>query len=270
MTSATEEIYLWPGEVAPGLEGATQIERDGESPFVGIVRYNVTRPRLNVVRPSGPSSGAAAIICPGGGFHFLTMDNEGTDLATLLAAEGVTCFVLSYRLIATPADPEQAKAETMAAFLDGANKIAPFSAPIMPDGPQAVRIVRQRSAEFGIDPNRISMIGFSAGALLTATTILGGPVDARPNAAAIVYLPGLPPHTAPADAPPLFVVAAVNDQIAVTGNEDLYRSWRNVNRPVEMHLFEKGGHGFGVRRQGTPSDVWPQLFISWLRTHAML
>jgi acetyl esterase/lipase len=269
-----EELLLWPDGAPSNIArttGPKPDERMGPSPFGGIVRYNVTVPKLEVRRPlPGTESGAAAIICPGGGFHFLTMDNEGHDLADRLVERGVICFVLSYRLIETPADSEQAEAATMAAFFDGANKIDPFISDLLLDATQAVQIVRSHAPAFGFDPTQVAMIGFSAGARITATAMLDPEAHSRPNLAAIVYLPTMPAHTVPPDAPPLFIAAAMDDQIATTGNEQLFASWRSAGRPVELHLFERGGHGFGVRHQDLSSDRWTDLFIGWLGSHGYL
>jgi acetyl esterase/lipase len=267
------EILLWP-EGLPSSSGRSQnppVERMGPSPFGGMVRYNVTVPKLEVRQPTaGTESGSAAIICPGGGFHFLTMDDEGHGLADQLVERGVTCFVLSYRLIETPADADKAEAQTMAAFFDGVNKIDPFIADLLPDAAQSVRVVRSKADEFGFDPERIAMIGFSAGARMTAGAMLDPEARNRPNLAAIVYLPTMPAHTVPPDAPPLFITAAMDDQIATNGNEQLCASWRSAGRPVELHLFERGGHGFGVRQQGLPSDRWTDLLIGWLGSYGYL
>lgn len=216
------------------------------------------------------ANGTAAIICPGGGFHFLTMDNEGFDLADILVARGVTCAVLSYRLIATPDNPEEAKEATFAAFLDGPNRIDPFVEPLLSDGPEGVRTLRSHATALDVDPARIAMVGFSAGARITATAALDPSDGSRPDLAAIVYLPTMAAHSVPADAPPLFVVAAADDQIGTAGNEQLYASWRAAGRPAEMHLFERGGHGFGVRPQGLPSDAWTGLLTGWLASYGYL
>jgi acetyl esterase/lipase len=269
------EILLWSEGLPSSIRRSSNsplppVERMGPSPFGGTVRYNVTVPKLEVRRAVGTNSGSAAIICPGGGFHFLTMDNEGHDLADRLTQHGVTCFVLSYRLIETPADAKLAEAATMTAFLDGVNKIDPFVPDLLPDATQAVRVVRSLASEFGFDRDHISMIGFSAGARMTAAAMLDPVAHNRPNLAGIVYLPNIPAHTVAPDAPPLFVVAAMDDQIATLGNEQLFVSWRNAGRPVELHLFERGGHGFGVRKQGLPSDRWTDLLVEWLGSYGYL
>jgi acetyl esterase/lipase len=276
------ELLLWPDGAPPNARtnetnntndtsGPTPDERMGPSPFGGVVRYNVTIPKLEVRRPlPGTESGGAAIICPGGGFHFLTMDNEGHDLADRLVEHGITCFVLSYRMIETPANSDQAQANTLAAFADGANKIDPFISDLLLDATQAVRVVRSQATAFSFDPTRIAMIGFSAGARITATAMLDPDAHSRPNHGAIVYLPTMPAHTVPPDAPPLFIAAAMDDQIATTGNEQLFASWRVAGRPVELHLFERGGHGFGVGPQGLPSDRWTDLLIGWLGSYGYL
>jgi acetyl esterase/lipase len=231
-----------------------------------IVRYNVTVPRLSVVAPpAGLANGTAAVICPGGGFHFLSMETEGFGLARQLAALGVTCFVLTYRLIETPANQDEAVSAVWSAFTDIDGGIEPHVEAILPDGTQAIRLVRERAAEFGIASDRIVMIGFSAGGRLTASTVLEAPADARPNAAAVFYLPMLGTDVvAASDAPPLFILAASDDQLGTTGNEELYRLWRTAGRPVEFHMYAAGGHGFGTRAQNLPVDTWPTRLIDWL------
>ena len=176
--TASQTFAIWPG-VAPGSERATQVETISRFPGAGFeVVRNVTRPTLEVFRPEpGKATGAAIVIAPGGGFRYLTMQAEGADVARALTAHGVTVFVLKYRTLETPADDGQHWREFFvfmagAARSNGAFNLDEASVQGVADGVQALRLVRQRAAEFQIDPARVGMIGFSAGARVTAGALL--------------------------------------------------------------------------------------------------
>lgn len=227
------------------------------------------------------ANGTAVIVAPGGGFRSLSMENEGWDVAKALAAKGVAAFVLKYRLNQTPADlaeSERAMAQMVGAMT---RRPAPAAATPPPSGspfgniqPQiddaraAFALVRKRAAEWKVDPNRIGMVGFSAGAMLTMATTLAG-VDAKPAFIGNVY-GGLNPVTVPADAPPLFIALAADDPLFPAAQWGLIDSWRAAKRPVEFHLYEQGGHGFGMYPKETTSTGWFNAFTSWMTMHGFI
>jgi acetyl esterase/lipase len=263
--SQNEEIFLWP-DGAPGSQDWTQVEEETILPPSLPVVRNVTRPRLTVY-PADPAKarGTGLIICPGGAWHFLAIAHEGTAVARWLAEHGITAFILRYRLIRT----EERFAEEIQANMADRAKMFRLLEPILPltsaDGQQAVRLVRQRAAEWGIQPNRVGMMGFSAGGYLTASVALDNPPESRPDFAAPIYPAVFEAVTAPADAPPLFLLCANDDDMATTGCQHLYTAWKAVGRPVELHIYAQGGHGFGMNQLGLPSDTWIERFFDWLQ-----
>src|SRR6478672_11411021 len=185
-------IPLWP-DGAPGSEGWAQQEQETLAPPpIGIrVVRNVTQPSLTAFLPDpAAATGAAVIICPGGAFHFLAIEHEGTEVAQWLNARGVAAFVLRYRLIETPVD-DGALSQYMHQNLTDRDRFRQLMQVLRPlivaDGLQAVRLVRRRAAEWGIAPNRIGIMGFSAGGHLTTGVALGYDVDSRPDFAAPIY-----------------------------------------------------------------------------------
>jgi acetyl esterase/lipase len=238
---------------------------------------NVTVATLTPFLPDpARASGAAVVVAPGGGFRTLSMENEGWDVARALAERGVAAFVLKYRLIQTPADMagfERSMREMFSATAARPPRPDPEKAmaglaPQIADARAAFALIRKRSAEWHVDPRRIGMVGFSAGAMLTmATTLAGG--DAKPAFIGIIYGP-LAPVTVPVDAPPLFIALAADDPFFANGGYGLVDSWRAAKRPVEFHLYEQGGHGFGMYPKETTSTGWFDAFVRWIGMHGML
>lgn len=259
-------IRLYPG-VAPGSEGATQVELWEQSADGRRVR-NVTEPVLIPVLPAaGRANGTAVIVAPGGAFRLLAMDKEGLTLATWLAQQGVSAYVLKYRLVATPAAREDLIREMQKGMAAG----TPISTPpqAIDDGRRALKLVRENAARWGLRSDRIGMIGFSAGAMTTLEVVLGPDAATRPDFAAMLYGP-MGARPVPGDAPPLFVALAADDRLFANGDFGLVSSWQKAGRPVELHMFEQGGHGFGMSKKGLGSDLWPEQFMAWLRTRGLV
>ena len=263
-------------EIGTGpLPGATNSEawhRQYGSQFA----RNVTMATLTPFLPDpAKASGAAVVIAPGGGFRTLSMENEGWNVARALAEKGVAAFVLKYRLIQTPADMpgferlmrEMFSATARPPHPDPEKAMADL-APQIADARAAFALIRKRSAEWHVDPNRIGMVGFSAGAMLTMATTLVGE-DAKPAFIGNIYGP-LAPVTVPAEAPPLFIALAADDPFFANGGYGLIDSWKAAKRPVEFHLYEQGGHGFGMYPKETTSTGWFDAFVRWLGMHGML
>lgn len=285
----TETIDLWPGR-APGaparLPVETVKERSKDPAYNDRYVFGISRPRMAVFRPARPNGGAV-LITPGGGYNWVVIDKEGYEMARLLAARGITAFVLFYRL------PHEGWA----------------SGPDTPlaDAQRAMRLVRHRAARYGVDRKRVCAMGFSAGGHLCADLMtrfdarVYAPVDAadrlsaRPDLAAPIYpvvsmtLPiahaasrknlvgenaspdrerAHSPHlNVPADAPPTFLLHAEDDASVVVENSLLLRAALLARKvPVETHLFADGGHGFGLRlARGKTVEGWQDLFFAWAR-----
>ena len=256
------------------LPGATAPE-SWHRQYNSVFARNVTVATLTpFVPPAGKATGAAVIVAPGGGFRTLSMENEGWDVAKALAAKGVAAFVLKYRLVQTPADMAGFE-RSMAEMFSGTAKRPPAPkdpaveyASQIADARAAFALVRARAKTWHVDTDRVGMVGFSAGAMLTMSTALYGQ-DAKPAFIGNIYGP-LTAVTVPADAPPLFIALSADDPFFGKGGYGLIDSWRAARRPVEFHLFEQGGHGFGMYRKATTSTGWFDSFTRWLGMHGYL
>lgn len=274
-------IPIWPG-AAPGSENWTQKETEFQSPENEPWLRNVVRPTLTVyLPPKEEANGTAVIVCPGGAFLFLAWTHEGAQVAEWLSERGIAAFVLKYRLIdtgVTQEDYQNKSREVMARRTapDGTRLPGPPSemAADIPlaaeDGRQAVRYVREHAAEFGVNPQRIGIMGFSAGGVVTDEVALHHDAASRPDFAAPIYAPVFGEVTAPADAPPLFIACANDDPISNQAALKLAAAWQAARRPVEVHIYSKGGHGFGMHKKGLPSDHWIDRFGDWLEAQGLL
>ena len=256
------------------LPTAEKVDREVWHPS-DMGRYavrNVTRPTLTVFQPIGKALPASVIIAPGGAFLGLEMDKEGWEVARWFANHGVTAFVLKYRTLPTPADQKVFVAEL--GKMIGGQKAAfapPADTPAeaLADGIAALRHVRASSARYGIDPERVGFMGFSAGGFLTRGVVEKGGAD-RPDFAAPIY-PNMGPMTVPADAPPMFVAIAADDfLLARQRGLPLIENYRSAGKSIEFHLFSAGGHGFGAGPAGSPEEGWLELLYRWMRTQGFL
>ena len=256
-------IHLWPG-AAPGSESWEQVESEVTVPWGAVVR-NVTQPSLTVY-PAARPNGAAVIVAPGGAWHFLAIHHEGWQVAEWLAGHGITAFVLKYRLLRTGDNMDQQVGAFMA---DPAVREAALAAhrPLgLADGQQAVRMVRQRCGEWGVDPHQIGFMGFSAGGELTTLLATNYTPDCRPDFVAPIYPAVFGQVQAASDAPPLFLCCAADDEMAARSSLLLYQAWKAAHRPVEMHIYGAGSHGFGMRTLGLPCDTWIERCADWLKS----
>jgi acetyl esterase/lipase len=247
-------------------------EEAWHSQYGSMFARNVSVATLTPFLPEkSKATGAAVIVAPGGGFRTLSMENEGWNVAKELVKKGVAAFVLKYRLNPTPADMEGFEASMRQMFSGAApRRPAPQDpalalAPQVADAAAAFALVRSRAKEWNVDPAKVGMIGFSAGAMLTLSTTLYGK-DVNPAFIGNVYGP-LGEVKAPANAPPLFIALAADDPFFARAGFGLIESWKAVKRPVEFHLYEQGGHGFGMYPKDTTSTGWFESFVSWLRMH---
>lgn len=267
-----EILSLWPGG-APGSEHWTHQEKDHvfTEPWPHRITRNVTNPTLAVYLPEpDAATGTGLIVCPGGAHHFLAVDHEGDAVARWLTARGIAAFVLKYRVIQTP-DDDAEFLEARANIRERLQKYLPAHWPLaLADGQQAVRLVRQRAADWGLRPDRIGIMGFSAGAHLATGVALAGDPSSRVDFVAPIYGALWENLVVPEDAPPLFTAVASDDPIAVKPCLALYSAWHAAGRPAEIHCYSRGGHGFGMVRQGLPSDGWIERFGEWLEAQGLV
>ena len=273
--NATREIPTPPQPGAIPLRArvaGTVSSEQWEQPVVGgrSVR-NVTEPTLTPFLPDpAKATGAAVIVAPGGGFYSLSIDDEGYHVARWLADHGVAAFVLKYRPDPTPRDVTgytAAVIKRVTAIAKGGRFETP--APALEDASAAVRLVRSRATEWGVDPTRVGFLGFSAGAITALSVGLTDDKTARPDFIAPIYGP-MWARPVPADAPPMFVAIALDDPIFSTGKSfELIDSWRGARRPVEAHLYERGGHGFGLGKSAA-TKLWADEFYAWMQDRGLL
>ena len=248
-------IRVWPG-VAPGSEHWTQKERVIENTPVGTVVFNVVTPTLTAFLPErSKATGTGIIIAPGGAFVALATSLEGDELARWLAARGIAAFLLKYRII------EKNFEGVPQLDMDTAGRYG------IADGIQAIKVVRQRAKQFGISSHRVGFIGFSAGAMVASATVLQSDALARPNFAAMIYgapFGVMPPI--PSKLPPLFLAWAQDDKVALDPILRFRDALTRAGIKPELHVYSAGGHGFGMKKQGTTSDHWVDDFYNWLRS----
>lgn len=227
---------------------------------------NVSRPSLTAFLPDpGTATGTSVVIAPGGAYHFLAFEHEGTQVAEWLNERGIAAFLLKYRLVQTGDDFPQVVGKNLGSPETRASTVEPVMPLILADGCRAVKVVRQRAADWGLDPRKVGMMGFSAGGMATLSVALHARGDSRPDFAAPIY--SAPPleGPVPGNAAPLFLACAADDDMASAVSLQYYTAWRIARRPVELHIYAKGGHGFGMTKLGLPSDGWIERFGEWLK-----
>jgi acetyl esterase/lipase len=299
MTTDEFEIPIWPG-IAPGSAGSTLVEEYHDRPITNGTDVSrdrsvsgVTKPMLTVYLPTRQqATGAAVVICPGGGFSHLAIDKEGHDVARWLQSHGIAGVVVKYRL------PD---ADVGLYVPDGS----------IPDMQRAIRIVRHNAGKWNINPERIGVMGFSAGGYLAAaagtlfdkgnpkTDDTIGRVSCRPDFIVPIYplislvLQGNRPAglfrrmlgdnlndiliskysletRVTSQTPPTFLVHAHDDGLSVEHSICFYLALRKAEVPVELHIYSKGGHGFGMRQRGWPISTWRERWLEWMRAEGFL
>jgi acetyl esterase/lipase len=272
--AAQDVIPLYPG-TPPGSTKENYPEKEYFSKTWNTeVVANVTNPTLTIFKPSPElKNGTAIVICPGGGFMALSINSEGIDVAKYLAERGITAFVLKYRLAHTGEDATQ----EFAAMLGEKQKFGELLAKVVPlsiaDGLAAVTYVRQHASDWGVSPDRVGIIGFSAGGTVAAGVAFHYAPEGRPAFVAPIYGAAsmLKDAPVPANAPPMFVVAATDDQLGLAPESvALYEKWAAAKKSAELHMYAKGGHGFGMRKQNLPTDHWIDRFADWLQLQGLL
>lgn len=251
-TLGAQTLNVWPG-VAPGSEHWTQQERTIENTPVGTVVFNVVTPTITAFLPDpARATGTGMIVAPGGGFVALAITQEG-DAARWLQQHGIAAFLLKYRIV-------EKKFEGIPPMdMDTAGRYG------IADGIQALKVVRQHAREWGVDPHRIGFIGFSAGAMVASGALLQPDAASRPDFAALIYggpfgvMPPIPPSL-----PPIFMAWAKDDDVALAPTVRFHDALVKAGAKPDTHVYDTGGHGFGMRKQGKASDRWIDDFRAWL------
>ena len=277
------QMPIWPGAApdARPFTGPETLKNTGSASLVGGRSWtyinNVSRPTMTVYSPKGQNSGVAVVVFPGGGYQILAIDLEGTEVCDWLTSKGITCVLLKYRV------PGERNLPKSGAY--------PDSPEALEDAQRTVGLVRFHAAEWHVDPNKIGVLGFSAGGHMVAAMSvhfeqrLYPAVDAadkescRPDFAVALY----PGHLSLAhnsfalnpdirthitrQTPPTFLLQNEDDDVdRVEDSLSYYAALKKVGVPVEMHLYAQGGHAFGLRRTKFPATAWPQLVKTWLGT----
>jgi acetyl esterase/lipase len=270
------QIPIWPKGVPGGSPANLPAEVDTTTPKMPLVAGkvlvhlgNVSVPTITLYKPAKQKSPAPAVVVfPGGGYQILAIDLEGTEVCDWLNAKGIACVLLKYRVPNTGPYPKSSAA--------------------LQDAQRAVGLVRQHAAEWGIDPKRVGVLGFSAGAHLAAALsthfdkrlydVVDGAdqLSCRPDFAVIVY-PGYlaldkegmktnPEINPTTHTPPTIIVQAEDDPVHVENATNYFFQLKQAGVPAELHIYAEGGHGYGLRRTALPVTAWPQLVETWLHT----
>lgn len=249
-------VVLWPNG-APGSEGKTGDEKTDERGFIS----NIHRPSLTVYLPAaGKATGAAVLVIPGGGHRFLAIDHEGYNVAAWLSEHGIAAFILKHRLAREEGSTYKIEKESLQ------------------DAERAMRLIRSRATEWGVDPSRLGVMGFSAGGELAALVAARGgpgvadaadPIDRLGSQAAfqVLIYPGNSKAIIPTkDSPPAFLACGYKDRPDISeGLAEVYLRFKRAGVPAELHIFAESGHGFGVRAANPPpSGDWPMRFREWM------
>jgi acetyl esterase/lipase len=272
------QVPIWPGTPpdAQPVSGSEYTEKVGDEPPGAVVVGKVSRPTMTVYSPTTKNTGVAVVVFPGGGYWVLYMDLEGTEVCDWLTSKGITCVLLKYRVPGRNSSPRS-----------GAYPESPIA---LEDAQRTLGLVRLHAAEWHIDPNKIGVLGFSAGGHLSAAIStnykkrLYPLVDTadkescRPDFAVSLYPGHMQRHTSndyqlnpyvpvTKQTPPTFLLQAEDDPVDPIQNSLVYyMALKDAGVPVEMHLYAHGGHGFGLRRSKFPITEWPDLVERWLRT----
>jgi len=278
---AQTEIRLWPGK-APGSEQWSIAEATTRSPSGDRVVTNVSDPTLTVFLPDPKlANGTAAVIAPGGALRVLGFDNEGVKLAEWLNERGMAGFVLKYRTLQQDPSASRGPLPGMPrpgagpreelVIVNGNANPAPDDAALntvlelaVADAQAALGLVRARADEWHVDPQRVGLIGFSAGGGVAVGTALAAKPDASPAFLVSVYGPSLQDVNVPANAPPLFVAVGATHFNVTNGCLALFAAWKAAGKPAEIHVYDGISAGFGMTKRGHPVDGWTDRLYEWL------
>jgi len=235
----------------------------------GVWLDNISVPEMHLYKAKGDSiTDKAMIICPGGGLFFSAYDKEGVKLAKKLASNGITAIVLKYRTY-----PRKGSVIDWAGTLWGKPQMAIDSAKIIlpystKDALTAIEVMREKAAKYNINPNKIGLMGFSAGGAVTMEAAYTSISKNQPNFIAPIYpwMDIVKGQKVPSNKPPAFITCANNDEYREipTSSVQIYQDWIQAEAKVELHMFSEGGHGFGMNKINSPVDRWSQLLIDWI------
>ena len=257
---AQQVIKLYDGS-APGSESWNWDEKEStQNMFNTRIVYNVSKPTITAYLPeASKANGTAVIVAPGGAFHTLSIESEGIDVAKWLNAKGIAAFVLKYRVVKSETeDPVKELMGKMSNFKTLDEENAPVIPLAMQDGLTAMKYVRSHATEMNIDPKRIGFMGFSAGATLTMSVLYNADAESRPNFVAPIYAykKAIIGSSIPSVKMPIFIAAASDDQLGLAPHSvDIYNEWLTAKQPAELHIYERGGHGFGMRKNNNPTHT---------------
>jgi acetyl esterase/lipase len=263
-------IRLYEGK-APGSETWNWSEGEVKAgpPMNAMIAYNVTDPTLVVYEPDTPN-GVSVILVPGGSYHVLNIEHEGTNVAKHLNKNGITVFLFKYRLTRSfTNDPWQEMMETRKDPEKLREKMAEPRIMAISDLNRAIAMVRKISPTYKIDSDKIGIMGFSAGGFMVANVAYNFTPDAKPDFIAPIYcvIGNIENRVVKQDAPPLFIAAATDDALAKVSNSvELYSDWIKAKKSAELHLYSKGGHGL----RSSHASTWTERFIDWLHTEGFL
>ena len=240
------ELPIWDG-VPPGSAGYTAketVQQRGKNGAMDRALRQISVPTITVYLPEkSAANGISLVLAPGGGYEHLTIDNEGNNIARHFVAQGFACMVLKYRLPHKPFTKDDSLADAV----------------------QAIKVIRAHAKEWNLDPAKVGMMGFSAGGNLAALAGTKPAKADRPSFLGLMY-PVVETNfgPVPADVPPTFIMQAIDTSIGPDNSVRFYQWVVALKVPVELHLFTKGGHGFGLGRPGSSAAEWPDLFVKWL------
>lgn len=263
-------IPLYDGAKGLSPAGETWMNYIGH----GYVVRNVTRPTITPFLPDPRrATGAAVIVAPGGGFMLLAIEPEGWKVAQALADRGVAAFVLKYRIMPTPVDikaaNDQMNQKIGAAMTDPTKSPELYYPQSTQDALAALALVRSRAGEWKVDPKRVGMIGFSAGAMTSLKAVLEANAGQGPDFFGYIYGPQASVEV-PAGAPPMFNAIAYNDELFPMMGFPIAEAWHKATKRVETHAYGRGGHGFGSGRPGTTSTGVIDQFVAWVGMEGFL
>lgn len=229
---------------------------------------NVSEPSIDIYQPTNYKNGTTVVIAPGGGLYALSIVNEGKKVAKWLNDKGITAVILKYRLVPTQKKEAIQEYKNLSKnhpekLQENVSKVIPYS---IKDGLTAISYLREHAVTYGINPNKIGFMGFSAGGAVAMGVAYNYTEKNRPDFLVPVYpwtskYPVQKPQT---DSPPIFIVCASNDPLDLAmGSIHIYKSWKEFDLNAELHMYAKGGHGFGLKTTGKPTDTWIERFYDW-------
>ena len=235
----------------------------------GVWLDNISEPEMDLYKAQGNSiTDKTMIICPGGGLFFSAYDKEGVKLAEKLASNGITAIVLKYRTYprkGSVIDWAETLWDKPKMAIDSAKIILPYSTK---DALTAIEVIREKAAKYNINPNKIGLMGFSAGGAVTMEAAYTSISKNQPNFIAPIYpwMDIVEGQKVPSNKPPAFITCANNDEFREipTSSVQIYQDWIQAEAKVELHMFSEGGHGFGMNKINSPVDRWSQLLVDWI------